>query len=1081
MPKLPPCDELTKKYFEELLKGVDSLYAFANDARKLGYDIKEEVEIKRATNLAERTEAIMEIPGIAKRFEEVMAEKKDRFQTIIQIFDEILAGKIGNYPTDEKRLESAIRTALTLYTEGVVVAPLEGIPAIKISSNSDSTKYVDIYYAGPIRAAGGTATVLPLVFGYYGAKKLGLDRYKPTESEIERCVEEFRIIGRKYSRQIKVSEDDLRHIVRECPICINGEATDPEEVDVYRDLERVTTNRLRGGMFLVLTEGVVLKAAKLKKIAKGFGFEWNWLDKFIKVKEVGSNTEILPNYKYLEGAAAGRPVFSYPSKFGGFRVRYGRTRTTGLMAKAMHPLTMEVLGGYIAVGTQLKVERPGKATEIGPCDTIESPYVKLANKSIVKVESKSWYELNKDNIEKILFVGDILIPYADFRKTAHPLMPPGYCEEWWVLELEKELEKRNLDKKEFESYLKNPNVVSESDAVKLSEYLGIPLHPKYLYFYITLTEEDVAFIRAALQGAEKKYGDENNFEVIMDYTEKLDFLFTKIIMPMTVKNEKIIIKHGLSLFKTFGIFDIEKEAPIGLDILELLSYLAGFPIKDKAGSFIGARMGRPESATERKMTGSPQVLFPIGKMGGATRNINKAVDFKSQESNGLFGLNKLMKVDIAFYKCPNCKKELVHPFCWDCKVRTERVYSCSLCDKTYEKRQEKCSCGGKIRASKYVDLSLTKIFGEAVKRLGVEAPAMIKGVEGLVSYDKIAEPIEKGILRAKNGVYVFKDGVCRVDLLDFNLSHFRPKELNLSVENARKLGYTKDMYDKELVDENQTVRMFPQDVVLNSYVGDYLVKVAAFIDELLEKFYKKEKFYNAKKREDLIGQYILGLAPHIVAGIVGRIIGYSDARVMFAHPYFNTAKRRNTDGDQDSAMLLLDVCLNFSKEYLPSTRGGKQDTPLVATVILDPQEIDDEAYEMETVDKYTLEFYESAMKKAEPSLKFLDIVGKFIGTDKQFDEMKFTHDTKLFDEGPKQSTYTLIKDMKEKISHQLDLQYKINAVDHMAALELVLSTHFLPDIIGNARKYARQGFRCTKCNKKFRRIPYLVFVLVEEI
>ena len=1550
--KLPICDPETKKYFERIVIDVDSMYSLATDIRKLGYDIKDEVEIKRATNLAERTEAILELPGLAKRYEEIMAVKKDRFPTIIQIFDEILDSKFGSFPTDEKRLEAAVRTALTLYTEGVVVAPLEGIPAIKISSNSDSTKYADIFYAGPIRAAGGTGTVLPIVLAYYGGKKLGLDRYKATESEIERYVEEYRIIGRKYARQIKVTENEIRHIIRECPVCVNGEATDPEEVDVYRNLERVPTNRLRGGAFLVLTEGVTLKAAKLKKIAKGFGFDWGWLDKFIKVKETGNTTEILPNYRYLEGAAAGRPVFSYPSRFGGFRLRYGRTRTTGLMAKALHPTTMYVLGGYAAVGTQLKVERPGKAAVIGACDLIEPSYVKLRDKSIVRAESKEWYESNQINVEKILFVGDMLISYGDFRKTAHPLMPPGYCEEWWALELEKELENKKLGKKEFESFLDNPYVVKEEDAVKLSDSFGVPLHPRYLYFYTQLNQEDIIYIRNALQKAERKYSDGIEFDAVLDYDEKLDFLFTKIVMPMKVENEKIIIKHGLSLFKTFGVFDLEKEVPVGLEPLDLLCYLSGLKIRDKAGSFIGARMGRPEAATERKMTGSPQVLFPIGKMGGNTRSINKAVDFKSQESKGLFDSKAASTVEIAFYKCPRCKKEIVYPYCWECKERTVRQYYCSSCNKSYDERKEKCTCGGKIYHSKRSSLSFANIFRDAVKRLGVEAPAMIKGVEGLVSIDKVAEPLEKGILRAKNGVYVFKDGVCRTDLLDFNLSHFKPVELKMTVEKARALGYELDIYGNELKDENQMLRLFPQDVILNTTVGDYLVKVATFVDDLLEKFYKKPKFYNAKVRDDLIGHYILALAPHIVAGIVGRVIGYSESRVMFSHPYFNTAKRRNCltfdtpivlsnnkniclmeigalddgshkteiplentytysvdsrgklhkrkvialykqknkekilklktrfgrevkvtpkqkilygenglvkykfakdlkigdnllslanakytknnelnileyylqsplkqkirvhnikkllkpklkkdgyvnignklginwkklhtaidfdavpldlyeklrkqykiaddglelsynkqksripciigltkelgwivgyyladghartsygkskdikkyvyqvnfvsaekeitnklmkitkklfnrnltkskqksvddlylsgrvyydlfvnilqtgkgarnkrvpqiitnsnsecikgciggyvvgdghiektsitaisvnknlinefaylcatqnlfahvfeekertiktglvkeyyqkrnksitvksygfklyskdfkemvqylfgskfkkaiqnlksieikkkrvsklgnfiidklvsikevpyngkyvydlivekektfiggygnlgiydcDGDQDSAMLLLDVFLNFSKDYLPSTRGGKQDTPLVATIVLDPQEIDDEAYEMETTSKYTLEFYESALKKAEPVLKFLNIVGNFIGTDKQFTELKFTHDTAQYDVGPKQSSYTLIKEMKDKISNQLDLQYKITAVDHMAALELVLSTHFLPDIIGNARKYARQGFRCTKCNKKFRRMPLL--------
>ncbi|BDZ67434.1 hypothetical protein GCM10025860_08820 [Methanobacterium ferruginis] len=38
-------------------------------------------------------------------------------------------------------------------------------------------------------------------------------------------------------------------------------------------------------------------------------------------------------------------------------------------------------------------------------------------------------------------------------------------------------------------------------------------------------------------------------------------------------------------------------------------------------------------------------------------------------------------------------------------------------------------------------------------------------------------------------------------------------------------------------------------------------------------------------------------------------------------------------------------------------------------------------------------------------------------------------------------------------------------------MEGVLNSHFLPDIAGNSRAFARQKVRCTKCNKKYRRIP----------
>jgi DNA polymerase II large subunit len=37
----------------------------------------------------------------------------------------------------------------------------------------------------------------------------------------------------------------------------------------------------------------------------------------------------------------------------------------------------------------------------------------------------------------------------------------------------------------------------------------------------------------------------------------------------------------------------------------------------------------------------------------------------------------------------------------------------------------------------------------------------------------------------------------------------------------------------------------------------------------------------------------------------------------------------------------------------------------------------------------------------------------------------------------------------------------------------VLTTHILPDIMGNMRSYSSQTFRCTACGAKFRRMPLI--------
>ena len=208
------------------------------------------------------------------------------------------------------------------------------------------------------------------------------------------------------------------------------------------------------------------------------------------------------------------------------------------------------------------------------------------------------------------------------------------------------------------------------------------------------------------------------------------------------------------------------------------------------------------------------------------------------------------------------------------------------------------------------DLSL------AVLNLRCELPSEVKGVQGMSSEYKIPEPIEKGILRASNNIFVFKDGTCRYDATDAPLTHFIPKEVNVSIEKLKELGYTKDYQGNDLTDENQILELNVQDIVVPKDSISYLFRLSKFIDEELEKIYNLKSYYNLKNEEDVIGQLIIGLAPHTSAGTIGRVVGYTDTKVVYAHPYFHAAKRRNCDGDEDSIILLMDTLLNFSKYYL---------------------------------------------------------------------------------------------------------------------------------------------------------------------
>lgn len=114
-------------------------------------------------------------------------------------------------------------------------------------------------------------------------RKLGIGRYKPTEDEIERYKEEVPLYDRIASLQYAPSLDEIETIVRNCPVCINGEPTEDREVMGKRDLPRVKTNQVRGGACLVIAEGLCLKAPKILKHVSRMNLEgWDFLKKFVK-------------------------------------------------------------------------------------------------------------------------------------------------------------------------------------------------------------------------------------------------------------------------------------------------------------------------------------------------------------------------------------------------------------------------------------------------------------------------------------------------------------------------------------------------------------------------------------------------------------------------------------------------------------------------------------------------------------------------------------------------------------------------------------------------------------------------------
>ncbi len=1064
-----------ENYISLLQRDVDKCYEIAEKARQKGLDPETYVESPQAKDLAGRVEKLVGPKGVADVIRVLKSQGKKEDEIVFQVVSDILSQKIVKIDSLDERVERAIRVGLAIKTMGVVSAPLEGISKILIREDQHNNKYLSLYFAGPIRAAGGTTAALCVLIADYVRERSNIPKYEATEGEIGRYVEEVKLYDRRVHLQYPSSNDEIRYAVEHLPVEINGDPTEDEEVSAFRGLPRIETNKIRGGACLVLNDGILLKAPKLLKIAQNMKLEgWNWLGKLkdIAQKEEKANKKdnlenkstlkITPNSKYVADIIAGRPVFSHPSKIGGHRIRYGRSRNTGLAAGGLHPATMALLDDFIAIGTQLRIERPGKSTSICPVNSIEPPIIKLKNGDIVRVSSvKKAKELFQD-IDQILFLGDILFGFGEFSENNHKLVPSGYVEEWWALELEEALKTEQISDNTISKFVEDPfkNIPSAKEAISLATKFAVPLHPKYTDYWGNISVNDLSTLREALTTG---YDTETKKLILKNKTNIKEIL-EKAFVPHIVNENCLILDNATTeIYET--IFNLNHKKLIDMkdvdNVFTYFSTISPIEIRNKAPYYMGTRMGRPEKSERKSMKGV-QSLFPLSDKVGNTRLVKKAIEMGR------------IKIDICRKKCPNCSSITPFNLCPECGYHTEFQKMCLKCNKYYTKNEEKCQqCGGFLKFSKEASFNIQNYSKTILSSLNMSLPNKFKGILGLTNKFKVPEPLMKGILRAKNELLVYKTAEIRYDATDIPLTHFKPKEIATPVSRLIELGYEFDYKANELNDENQILELQVQDVILSDDCAKYFINLANFLDDELELFYNLDKFYNVTKREDLVGHLVVGLAPHTSAGIVGRIIGFSPARSIYAHPFWHAAKRRNCDGDEDGIMLLLDPLLNFSRYYLPSKIGGRMDATLVISSILDPNEIDSEAHNIDTLFKYPLEFYTATQEYLMPFEieKKMNLVKSRLGTSAQYENLGFNIPTNDINNGPKTTAYKTYGSMEDKIDAQLHLARIIKAVNVKKVAEKILSTHFNPDIMGNLRKYALQTFRCVKCNEKYRRPP----------
>lgn len=1090
-------------YQESILQSVQKNLNVGMEARRRGIDVTERVEPKIAFDLSDRVAKMHDI-DIAKRLRELLSNtSKER--AALKIAEEIALGEYGEDDL-RTRLDNAVRVSLAVVTEGVTIAPLQGIADVQLKKNSNGKEYLSISFAGPIRSAGGTEAALTMLIADHARKIVGVDSYSADsfDDETGRFVEELRIYEREVgSFQFKVLDEDVIKCISRLPVELDGVDTDPVEVVGHRGMKRISTDRVRGGALRVMNDGLIGRSRKLLKLVEELGVDgWDWLNDLKGAIQTGNEDAV---YHRMSEVITGRPVLSMTKKIGGFRLRYGRCYNTGFATIGIHPTIPILLNHAVVVGTQIKMDVPGKASTIALVDSIEPPLVKLDDGNVLYVSTVQQAIEIRSKVEKIIYLGDILISYGDFLENNAQLLPASYVEEIWALQLKSKLISLETNQhpssssdtslilseaeKEKDGRINNKRIVqlveepliifpTVKEAFEISRMYLVPLHPRYSFYWESVSIDEVLLLKDQL--VTSKQNNDDIVSVNLTYNPELKDILERLGVVHSVENGSIRISNTDQIYALRSLLleskpystdsrtsrSLSPQSSETNDILGFISRISGVEVMSKFASSIAVRVGRPEKAAERKMKPPVHVLFPVGTKGGATRDILKAAKGES------------FYTEIANRFCIDCNLPSVGTYCRKCGAATPIRNLCIFCkrdipDSTFNNRCDRCHVEGKTYSP--VSYPLSTAIEETQQKLRVMAVEPLKGVRSLISKDKAAEPLEKGVLRQKHNLYTFKDGTIRFDATNEPLTHFKPKWIRTSIERLKDLGYKKDYLGRDIVTTDQLVELFMQDIIIPLESAKYLIRVSKFIDEELVKLYGLEPFYNVSSVEDLVGHLAVGLAPHTSVGIIGRIIGFTDSQVCLASPIWHSAKRRDCDGDADSMMLLMDAFLNFSYSFLPNKIGGLMDAPLLIQPLVLPHEVQRQAHNIDISSSYPLEFYQATWKQVKSGdlSEKIETIKNRIGKESQFFDYGFTHFTDLLTTNVQRSAYSRLNTMDEKLEMQISTAKLINAVDPDEVVSMVLTTHILPDIMGNMRAYSSQAFRCSKCGEKYRRIPLI--------
>ncbi|MHA2154647.1 MAG: hypothetical protein ACXABU_04855 [Candidatus Hodarchaeales archaeon] len=1032
-----------QEYVEQIKKALTAQIKLANKARSLKYDPYSKVESIITPSSTDNILAILNLPGLENYLPERINEHKNLLLLAADVAKQIVNGRFSKN-SKENLILIAVQSAFVILSRGQCSVPKEYVHKVRIDPKQN---YLTLFFTNTIRYVPGSVIGLVILISDYLRGILHLNRFHSSPETIGRYEEELEIFLTMSDRVSKFNSDHLRLFIQNIGIELSSDPYERIEVQKYRNLPKIT-NHLRMGLCVTL-ERVLhnLQPIIVQKLKSGIP-EWEWLDKaqFISFEQNRSFG--------TEDIRSTQPLLSQSNQSGGFRLRYGESRTTGFGTIGIHPVTM-ALTGILTPGCTVQLDISDNFYAINPVSSIMGPLVELEDGSLKRINKLSELRKTKVNIKQIWEMGDLLISISDIPIST-PIVFSAWTEEWWKQEIDSAIAIKkddpsgvgnfDISKEKLDQLLQNPlNYYPTWDfALILSKVFNVPLHPRFSLNWNELAISDFILLIQKLK--------EKN-DLLLPADEEILRIIKQLGVPFEIIEDKIqseILEPFIPIFRDESpkLMERLREDIETITVESLCQDILKVPIRSLCYRRIGFKLIRVEKSEPRFTNPPHHVIFPLGKHGGPQKDF-----FKLPQDSSI-------KIRIADRYCNSCDINTFTVFCPECKQQTNQKYTCR---DGHTSDSSTCSiCEKKAYPTKLKTVNINGIFNSGLKKIGTPEIKKVKGISYLDNSYGVPESLIKGILRAEHDIFVFKDGTSRFSYTNSPIRFFSPNEINTSISELQRLGYAHDIYGKNLTDGDQLIEIFPYDIIINEEGMKFIFAQSKFLDDELTFQYNTSPYYRLQSHKNVIGSLIVGIAPTSQIGVIGRIIGYSNNKVLFAHPLWHLLKSRSCNGVTDSITLLLDVLLNFSREFIPTYHGGAVDVPSVINLVDSWTDLLD--YSIHNSSVLNRIFYQELQNNP----KQIDLLSHEISL--------LTSPEDLAHSSNDLSSFSMENQLTEKkviarIKIALNSLQSIRGVEEGKYVDKLLINDFLIKISKSISRFFRQPIRCKFCKTTYRRVP----------